>query len=118
VAAVQGTCRDGLGSGNENFGCLFRTALRRQHAGERIHIDGHHPVGRRERFGRGILPDGQRALHEFSPDGQGGMRAFDIELAIVVEADPDDAEQIGRETREPAIVRGARLTRRRRQKTT
>ena len=53
-------------------------------------------------------------LHEFRPDGQRGMRAFDIELAVVVEAHPYDAKQVGSEAGEPAVVRRSGLAGRRR----
>ena len=50
-----------------------------------------------------------RALHEFHPDGQSAVRAFQLEIAIVVEADPHNADQLGSETREPAVARSAGL---------
>src|SRR5208283_2415234 len=54
-----------------------------------------------------------RSFHEIRPDGQCGFRAFDFEILVVVETHPDDAQQLGRETREPGIVGGTGLTSRR-----
>ena len=55
----------------------------------------------------------QRALHEFRPDRQRRPRARELELAVVVESDPDHADQLRRESREPAVARRSGLARRR-----
>ena len=52
-----------------------------------------------------------RALHEFRPDRQCGFRAFEIQVLRVVEADPDDADQLRGEAGEPAVPRSAGFTR-------
>ena len=58
-----------------------------------------------------VLAELMRALHEFGPDRQGGMRTFEPQLAVVVKAHPDCANQLGRKANEPAVVRRAGLAR-------
>ena len=43
--------------------------------------------------------------------GRGGVRAFDLDVGVVVVAHPDDAEQVAGEAGEPRIVAGAGFAR-------
>src|SRR5580700_8655887 len=76
----------------------FRLDCFLNHARRRIECGGVH-IGR-ERDG---------ALHEFSPDRSGGLAAGESEVAVVVKSDPYNAKQIGGESCEPAVMRGAGL---------
>src|SRR5690242_7147728 len=49
-------------------------------------------------------------IHEVRPDGRGHNASGKSYVAIIVKADPDHAEQIGRETSKPAIARRARFS--------
>src|SRR6202011_4066035 len=44
------------------------------------------------------------AAHEFGPNRERGFGAFELDIAIVVKADPDYADQLAGEAREPAVV--------------
>ena len=46
-----------------------------------------------EGFHVGVLRKLDGALHELGPDGRGGVGAFDLDVGVVVVADPDDAER-------------------------
>ena len=61
--------------------------------------------------GVGVLGQLDGMLHECGPDGGGGMRTFQLDVGIVVIADPDDADEVGRVAGEPGIVRGAGFSR-------
>ena len=53
----------------------------------------------------------ERRLHEVDPDRQRGPRAGEADGGVVVEAHPDDAQQVRRVAREPGVaqvVGGAR----------
>ena len=54
-----------------------------------------------------------RALHEFQPDRQSAVRAFQLEIAIVVESHPHHTDQLGGEPRKPSVARRAGFPRRR-----
>ena len=53
------------------------------------------PSGAMKSFVSPILAHAARLLHELRPDRRGRVRAFQVQLAIVVEADPDHAQQLG-----------------------
>ncbi len=55
----------------------------------------------------GVLRELLGALHELAPDGGGGGGALHFDVGVVVVADPDDAEEVGRVGGEPDVVRGA-----------
>lgn len=42
----------------------------------------------------GVLGEQDRALHELRPNGGRGMSAFDLDIGVVVVADPDDADEV------------------------
>ena len=62
-----------------------------------------------EGFDVGVLGKLDGALHELGPDGRGGVGAFDLDVGVVVVADPDDAEEVGGVSGEPGVVAGAGL---------
>ena len=53
----------------------------------------------------------QRHLHEITPDRQRGIRAGEPELRAVIEANPDDTNEIGCVAGKPTITRSSRLAR-------
>ena len=61
----------------------------------------------------GILRQLHRRLHELRPDRRGRQRPGQLHVGVVVVAHPHDANQIAGVTREPRVVRGPRLSRRR-----
>ena len=78
--------------------------------GGRVDFNLNDPFRRREPLAaRGISCDG--AFHERRPDWQRRLGPGKVELPIVVEPDPDDAEQIRRIPREPAVMGRARFAR-------
>ncbi len=46
-------------------------------------------------------------LHELGPDGRGRESALELDVGVVVVADPDDAEEIGGVAGEPGVVAGS-----------
>ncbi len=98
-----------LGSGDENLAADVRAARRGQltRVGVDIHRDD--AVGRFKRMHVAVFAVLVRALHELHPDGQSAVRAFQLEIAIVVEAHPHDADQLGGKPGKPAVARGAGL---------
>ena len=56
------------------------------------------------RFERHVRMAGQRAHHERRPDRQRRLRAAQAERLVVVEADPDDRQQLRREADEPGVA--------------
>ena len=58
-----------------------------------------------------VLAVQMSAAHELRPDGQGAAGAFQLEIAVIVEADPDYAQEIWRVADEPAVARCAGLAR-------
>lgn len=51
-------------------------------------------LGRAEGLDVGVLGKLDCALHELGPDGRGGVGAFDLDVGVVVVADPDDADEV------------------------
>lgn len=72
-------------------------------------IDAEHldAVGRCEGLHVRVLRELDGAVHERGPDGRGGVGALQLDVGVVVIADPDDAEQVGGVAGEPGVVRGA-----------
>src|SRR5262245_28256069 len=67
------------------------------------------PLGHVE--GRAVAA-GEGARHELCPDGEGRLRTGQAERLVLVVADPDDRQEVGREAGEPGVaqvVRGAGL---------
>src|SRR5436309_2998877 len=79
-------------------------------AGVRIDVGSHDAFGRLEGFYVAIFAMLMRALHELGPDGQRALRSFELEVAIIVEAYPDDANDLGREAGKPSVARRAGFT--------
>jgi hypothetical protein len=42
----------------------------------------------------GVLGELDRARHELGPDGRGGVGAFDLDVGVIVVADPDYADEV------------------------
>src|SRR5262245_16398902 len=59
------------------------------------------------------LGKGHSALHEFGPDWRCAVSAFELQIAVIIVANPNNTEQIGGITCKPGVVRGSRLPRRR-----
>src|SRR5438105_14478489 len=101
----------GLGSVYEYFRAGGVAEGRGQLAGEIANLRGHQTVRRLELFNIAVFRKALRPLHELGPDGQRRMRAFQIQIAIVVEPYPYYAQQLGCETGEPAVTGGSGLAR-------
>src|ERR1700690_669291 len=105
MAPVQFASLRGLAAGDE----ILLFGARAGSCGElaSLRIDGFlDNSGRRlEILGVGVSGQSDSAFHEFRPDRSGGLAAGEAEVAIVVKADPDDAEKIGGEAGEPAVAR-------------
>src|SRR5579871_194329 len=100
---------DWLGSSDKYFVSHFRAAGRGQFAGFRVDPGRHDAAWHREFMHVPILRMLVRSLHEFGPNRQCAARSLEFNVAIVVEADPNHADQLGGETGEPTVVRGAGL---------
>src|SRR5205085_11120646 len=74
-----------------------------------IDLDGRDAVGACELCAAEFGPERDCLLHELLPDGQRRLRAGQTQLCVVVEADPDDADQVWRVAGEPTIARCAGL---------
>src|SRR5581483_717517 len=103
----------GLGAGNKRDAVNVRARSSRQPVGDLVKTNVHHTFRLREILHVRVLRQFDRALHELAPDRRGCISAAETQVAIVVEAYPNDAEQVGGIARKPAIVRGASLPRRR-----
>jgi len=66
-------------------------------------------VGCGEGFDVGVLRKLDRAFHELRPYGSRSMSAFDLDVGVVVVADPDDADEVRGIAGEPGIVAGSCL---------
>jgi len=86
----------------------LEAALRGQEPGRRIDFDFDYALGSDEV----LAPerhDGGALLHEVGPDRQRRLRSGKVKFAVVVEADPHDAEHIRRVARKPPVAGGAGL---------
>ena len=68
-----------------------------------FHAAGHDPIT--VPFGVNV----QCLLHEIGPDGHCRIGAFHAEVVAVIKTDIDDANKLGRKSREPPVPRCARL---------
>src|SRR5580700_1149612 len=94
-AAMQRASSHRFRAGDKHLGGLHGTLRACGHSRLRIDGDGNDAVRRFERFGIGVAAQQERALHEFGPYGKRGMRALEVELAVIVEAHPYDAQKVG-----------------------
>ena len=104
---MVGSHANRLSSRDEYFGPGLRGVRGCRHAGVRVNLQGDDSVRGGEGLGVAILAVIERTLHKLGPDGQRGMGAFEIEHAVIVEADPHDAQELGGEAGEPAVMRGS-----------
>ena len=82
---------DRLGADEERLGEHLGAVRRRELAGVVIDVDEGDALGDLEAL---IRMAGERGLHEVGPDRQRRRRAAQAERLIVVEADPDDRQQL------------------------
>ncbi len=109
ASAVQLALLHRLRPVNEIFGSDLGTRRRRQLAGLRIDLHPHHSRRCFKLADVPVLPMLMRPAHEFRPHRQGRMRALQVQLAVVVESHPHDANQFRREAGKPAVVRRPRF---------
>jgi len=64
-------------------------------------------LGSAEGFDVRVLGKLDSALHELGPDGSGGVGAFNLDVGVVVVADPDNAEEVGGVAGKPGVVAGS-----------
>ncbi len=98
-----------LRAGDKDLFLTARAGGRREFAGVRIQLGGDDALGHLKLTRVLVGAQFVGGLHELGPDGQRGMCALEAEVGVVVEADPDDAQQIVGEAGEPAVVVGAGL---------
>ena len=79
-------------------------------SGDSVDVGDGDAFGRAEGFDVGVLRELNGALHERRPDGCGGVGSLNLDVGVVVVADPDDTKQVGGVAGEPGIVLGAGLT--------
>ena len=90
-----------LGAGEERLADHLRAARRGELAGSGSMSTNATPSG----ASNGTLARaGERAHHELRPDRQRRLRARQPERLVVVEADPDDRQELGREADEPGVA--------------
>src|SRR5260221_5779725 len=111
AVSVQRAGADRLRAGDGHLPLRFWAERGGRHAGLWIDLDRDDAIGSLERLGIAVCTILQRAFHEFGPDGSRRMRTLEIQGAIIVEADPDHAQQFAREPGKPAVSRRAGLTR-------
>ena len=72
-------------------------------------VDAEHfdAVGCGEGLHVGVLWELDGSVHELGPDGRGGVSALQLNVGVVVVADPDDAEEVGGVAGEPGVVLSA-----------
>src|SRR5262249_520415 len=90
---------------------VFRsgTVWRGEFQGFGIYERGLHAFRRIEVFHIAVAGEGGRFRHEVSPDGRVGGSAGQTEVAVVVKSDPDPANEVRGEPREPTIARSSGL---------
>src|SRR5690348_1837267 len=97
-------------SGDESRGVRFRTGRSRQAVRILIQLHVHDPGGLTERLHIFIRGQLHRAFHEVRPDRRRSGRSAKAKIAVVVETNPHDAEQVAGIAGKPAVVRGASLS--------
>ena len=78
-----------------------------EQVGGAVDADDVDAVGRGEGLHVGVLRELDGAVHELGPDGRGGDGAGELDVGVVVVADPDDADEVGGVAGEPGVVGGA-----------
>ncbi len=106
VAGLRGRC-----SVEKNRIVVCRATGIREQVRHFVQPHRRNPGGRDELARIGVLRQLDRVLHELRPDGRRGFAAFQLQIRIVVIADPDDAQQVAGKAGEPRIVRGAGFAR-------
>ena len=102
-----------LSPGDKDFVPDLGTCHGGQLACSGVDRGGHDAARRGEPVDVPILGTLMGALHELRPDRERATGARKLEVAIVVESDPDYADQSRRKPGKPSVARGAGLTGRR-----
>src|ERR1700722_2627092 len=100
----------GLSSRDEGGDVIVWTGWSCEAVGCLIQLHIHDACGLGERFHAGILRQRRCLLHKLSPDRRSGLRPAQAQVAVIVITDPNDTQQIGGVSREPAIMRTPGLT--------
>src|SRR5271155_817310 len=82
----------GLGARHKRRYVIVGTGWRGQAIRRFIELHIHHARRLDEGLHVGILRQQGSFFHELGPDGSGGLRAGEANIAVVVVADPDDAQ--------------------------
>src|SRR5260370_14618255 len=86
------------------------TVGRRKLLSFRINEDRLHSIRHRKVFDVAILRQRRGTGHEVRPDGSCHYATRYAQVAIVIEADPDHAEEVGSESSEPSVAGCAGLS--------
>src|SRR5262249_55560730 len=90
----------------EIFHSASRAALRGQETGCRVNFDLNYAIGHlRKTVPTQLGPQRESRFHKRRPDRQRRLGSFEPELGVVVESDPDDADQVRSVAGEPAVSR-------------
>ena len=100
-----------LGPGDEYFRADARAAGCGDFAGIRVDFLCDDALGRIEAVDVAILAVLVRALHEVHPNRQRALSALQLQIAVIVEANPDDTDDLGSKSGKPAIAVGAGFAR-------
>src|SRR5487761_1954338 len=111
AAAVEVAVLERRAAGDESLVNRRRTSRVGQLTGLGIDLHNVHAFRRREGLSTDeVGPQGRRLHHEFGPDGEGRLGAFDLDVAIVVVSDPDNAQHAGGVSGEPGVARAPGLS--------
>src|ERR1019366_4973695 len=102
---VAGVC--GCGAAEEGGGIGVGAGGVAEQVGGLVDTDDFNAFGRREIVSVRVLRKQDGLLHELSPDGCGGVCAFDFDVSVIVIANPDNADEVAGVASEPCIVTGA-----------
>src|SRR3990172_10678559 len=100
VTVVTRTEGSGLSAGDERLGAGAGTRRTCQQSGHGVDAGERYSGGRLKASALSARDSG---LHEARPDGQGGLRSGESQGAVVVIADPNDRQNVGRESHETTI---------------
>src|SRR6266851_894446 len=102
---------DGCGAVEEgNVETVAGAAGVDQEAGGLIDMGGGDALGRDEGLNVGVLGKQNRALHELRPYWSRSVGAFDLDVGVVVVANPYDADEVRGIAGEPGVVAGSGFT--------
>ena len=93
-----------LRAGNEKLCAPLGAYRRGAQPCRRINLDFHDPRWPREVIAAKLRPDRQRFFDEVSPQRQRYLGGFHVYVGVVVETDPDGANEIWNVAYKPAVV--------------